>query len=319
MKRAILFTMISFLILSCSKDDNKDENKPLISVEGAPTKEIGINFSKLFPNISSEAIKWEKDYEGYNVAKFSLEQIYKSSTKSSDNEEKTLPTEAWFAENGNCDMIKTDLTINDLPNTIKSKWEETTEFKEGYTPFSICYIYYNSVEIIKICTENEAEGSVDEVDLYYKSDGTLINKLVMMDIEEEDKEQKIKPIPASIHSYIEDLYPGYSIAAFDESNEEDIHTYSYAIIHDMKLIAFDFDASTKNFIAEYRVNVSFNEFPEKLRDALLKINSNVNADNTTAEVIRKEINKESSYAYMIDSDFSEFDGKSYNENGEEIN
>jgi TPP-dependent 2-oxoacid decarboxylase len=122
-----------------------------------------------------------------------------------------------------------------------------------------------------------------------------------------------------MHSYIEKLYPGYIVADFEELQEykEELR-YSIAAIYDNNLYNIEFNAETKKFVREYS-EWKFSKLPQALQDALKAINSKVSDENTSAERVREENQDSTSiYDYQIDSDFSEFAGRRFDEKGNEL-
>lgn len=171
-------------ILAFTSCDDDDDNYQ-------PDQTITRAFDSKYPNAGR--VEWEYKH-GYEVAEFYV----------SGNE-----TEAWFDNNGNWVMTKTELNYGQLPEAVRQSLA-TGEYANWRTSDYDRLERSNAATIYVI----EAELGNAEVDLYYTEDGILIRYVNENGNGGNDNFQPIV-IPQAITDIINEKYPGSTILDFD--------------------------------------------------------------------------------------------------------
>jgi hypothetical protein len=177
MKNLNLLSIILGLVLIISSCGDSEDNEVIPSLPGAPSDVIGKEFAKLFPGITD--VQWKDGGEGYKVASFKTKGLTKGNTlkstvKSLKSDSEEYATEGWFSSEGSCDMIESEVTMDNIPQKIVDAWNKTEEKAEGYKVYDVDYIVYRSNPIIKIETEFVDDFYNDGCDLFYNLDGELL-------------------------------------------------------------------------------------------------------------------------------------------------
>lgn len=166
---------------SCDDDDNNYQ----------PDTTVTKSFDTKYPN--ADRVKWENK-NGYQVADF---------------HEGKNDAEAWFDNNGNWLLTKTEIDYGQLPQLVRESLEkgEYSEWRrtdiDKVERFNTATVYVIEVE----------QGNL-EIDLYYAEDGTLI-KFVIDDDDDDNNNFQPVTIPQAITDAINEMYPGATILEYD--------------------------------------------------------------------------------------------------------
>lgn len=322
MKKLGLLSIVLGSALAISSCGDSDGDKIIPALPGAPTVEIGQEFAKLFPGVTE--VEWKSAEGGYQVASFKTKGLtkgntLKATTNSLKSGEEEYSTEGWFSSEASCDMVESEVTMETIPQAIVDAWEKTEDFKDKCPVTDVDYIIYRSKPIYKIETEYYPELCY----LFFNPDGDFLFKDVLIYMDEEEKEKlknkDNKPVPSDVHSYIENLYPGYIVADYGVIDDIMVKPlFYYSVIHDYVLYKIEFDTETRKFHREY-ADLKLSKLPLALQDAIKVIDPSANDDNTGAERVRTEKEDSTSvYEYLINSDFEGLAGKAFDGNGNEI-
>lgn len=164
---------------SCDDDDNNYQ----------PDTTVTKSFDTKYPN--ADRVKWENK-NGYQVADF----------HEGHNE-----AEAWFDNNGNWLLTKTEIDYGQLPQAVRESLEKG-EYSQWQRTDIDRVERFNTATVYVI----EVEQGNQEIDLYYAEDGTLIRFVI-----DDDNDDNFRPIviPQAITDAINEMYPGAIIEEYD--------------------------------------------------------------------------------------------------------
>lgn len=166
---------------SCDDDDNNYQ----------PDTTVTKSFDTKYPN--ADRVKWENK-NGYQVADF---------------HEGKNDAEAWFDNNGNWLLTKTEIDYGQLPEAVRGSLEKG-EYSEWRRTDIDKVERFNTATVYVI----EVEQGNQEIDLYYAEDGTLI-KFVIDDDDDDNNNFQPVTIPQAITDAINEMYPGATILEYD--------------------------------------------------------------------------------------------------------
>lgn len=166
---------------SCDDDDNNYQ----------PDTTVTKSFDTKYPN--ADRVKWENK-NGYQVADF---------------HEGKNDAEAWFDNNGNWLLTKTEIDYGQLPQLVRESLEKG-EYSEWRRKDIDKVERFNTATVYVI----EVEQGNQEIDLYYAEDGTLI-KFVIDDDNDDNNNFQPVTIPQAITDAINEMYPGATILEYD--------------------------------------------------------------------------------------------------------
>lgn len=166
---------------SCDDDDNNYQ----------PDTTVTKSFDTKYPN--ADRVKWENK-NGYQVADF---------------HEGKNDAEAWFDNNGNWLLTKTEIDYGQLPQLVRESLEKG-EYGEWRRKDIDKVERFNTATVYVI----EVEQGNQEIDLYYAEDGTLI-KFVIDDDNDDNNNFQPVTIPQAITDAINEMYPGATILEYD--------------------------------------------------------------------------------------------------------
>lgn len=210
----MFFVMAIILFAACSKDE---EPKGGDGADNVP-QAVSSAFEKQFPDATN--VKWTEKNK-YYVASFDLNA--KSRAVASD----TQKNEAWYTQEGKCNLSELDLSPAELESDyakIFAAWKATAYFSEGYVIDDIDLLQRvggDDDRIMKI----EVEKGEQERSLYF----TLEGKLVKDVIGEEDSDDNL-PCPQELVEYIEKNYQGAIIVDFEKEDDKGGITYEVEIL-----------------------------------------------------------------------------------------
>lgn len=164
---------------SCDDDDNNYQ----------PDTTVTKSFDTKYPN--ADRVKWENK-NGYQVADF---------------HEGKNEAEAWFDNNGNWLLTKTEIDYGQLPQAVRESLEKG-EYSQWQRTDIDRVERFNTATVYVI----EVEQGNQEIDLYYAEDGTLIRFVI-----DDDNDDNFRPIviPQAITDAINEMYPGAIIEEYD--------------------------------------------------------------------------------------------------------
>lgn len=180
-KLSVLALAICGMLTFSSCDDDNNNYQPDTTV----TK----SFDTKYPN--ADRVKWETK-NGYQVADF----------HEGHNE-----AEAWFDNNGNWLLTKTEIDYGQLPQAVRESLEKG-EYSQWQRTDIDRVERFNTATVYVI----EVEQGNQEIDLYYAEDGTLIRFVI-----DDDNDDNFRPIviPQAITDAINEMYPGAIIEEYD--------------------------------------------------------------------------------------------------------
>lgn len=181
MKKSLLLLFIAFLSVAtltfatgCDKDDNYTPNATIVNALNAKYPQAG-------------RVEWDMK-QNYHVAEFW---------------QNGVEVEAWFDSNGKWMMTETDIKFPSLPEAVKNSFN-ASEYKTWRIE-DVDKIEKTGMETVYVI---EVEKGIQEINLYYAEDGTLIKAILDTD---EDSSYFPESIPDAISKAISAKYPNARI------------------------------------------------------------------------------------------------------------
>lgn len=190
----------AWILQSCDNDDDESITVPT---------ELKDAFSSKYPNAVN--VKWETK-SGYYVADFY--DGYEAS--------------AWFTPNGRWHMTETDIPYKDLPDNVKSNFENS-EYA-SWRKDDVDKLEREAVETIYVI---EVENQNQELDLYYSADGVFIKGIVDTD-DDQDYHLPTVQLTNAMKAFINENYQGARIVEVDVEDDRNDWDYGFTevdIIH----------------------------------------------------------------------------------------
>lgn len=190
----------AWILQSCDNDDDESITVPT---------ELKDAFSSKYPNAVN--VKWETK-SGYYVADFY--DGYEAS--------------AWFTPNGRWYMTETDIPYKDLPDNVKSTFENCE-----YVSWRIDDVDKLEREAVETIYVIEVENQNQELDLYYSADGVFIKSIVDTD-DDQDYHRPTVQLTDAMKAFINENYQGARIMKVDVEDDRNDWDYEFTevdIIH----------------------------------------------------------------------------------------
>ncbi len=213
----------SIIIFSaCSSDSDENSDIPgTINPENLP-KPVVISFNQQFPNATN--VKWieKKDYY---VTTFNL----KSNKSRADVINPTH--EAWYTQEGKCNMSEQDISVEDLKLQYAKVWDafnNTSYAKDGYVIDDIDLLKHNLSEtgVAELIFKIEVVKDKVEYDLYFTENGLLVREV--LDEDDDDDDENL-PCPEVLIKFISQNYKDAVIVDFEEEINEDTKALQYEV------------------------------------------------------------------------------------------
>lgn len=144
----LLLALVATLALQSCNDDDDLKVVP---------QEIQKAFANKYPQI--QTVNWEEEL-GYYVADF-MDGSFEAS--------------AWFNKSAKWVLTETDLNYVSLPNAVKTTFEKSEFYSSNWHLDDIDRLERPEQETVYVL---EVESKVQDLDLYYRADGTFIKSVV---------------------------------------------------------------------------------------------------------------------------------------------
>ncbi len=311
--KKLVYLAVVVLFAACS--DDEDFNDTIV-----PTDAIIESFNNEFPNAKN--VEWTTEAGGYYIVEF--DRSASTATPTS-----IQSTEVWYTADGKYKLIETDFEyLTELPAPIQTavnSWltDRLNSSQQKFLVDDIDFIQrFDETDVYKVEVEYENGEATDiEYELYFNNDGELIAEI--LDVDGNENEDTVTPIPSEIKSYINENYSDVIILGVDIELENNAKVYDVELIAGqtegaLTNIEFEllFAFATNEFLRE-EADLKFSQAPIALQDALKVIVPTASDLNIEIERITLAGQK-AVYKIDADDDAEVLDDKIFNADGTKV-